>query len=217
MRKLIAKILLLTIFMSVSLLGFTSCSSGDNSSTTTTEEDSTSSSESSQEEEVDENLVYVYLIAGQSNAAGNGYLEDLSTDNKKTYQNVFWYAGGDVNPSYEERLACVSGAYGQGVNAASFGLEQGMAQILSAQTAEDGIKRAIIKCAFDGSSIKEDPESNPQFGNWNVYDDAGDGGNYTEFLRVVNAGMQALEDYGLTPVISGMALLQGESDAWLND
>ena len=159
--------------------------------------------------------VYVYLIGGQSNAAGNGYIMDLSEEERAiTYEHVFFYAGGDcLNPVCKDQLMRVSAENGQGHYAYSFGLEIGMAKVFTEEYGKDGVKRAIIKYAYDGSSIKSLSDGR----DWNVYDDAGTGAHYTQFIEVVQAGLQALRAEGYNPVIKGMAWMQGETDYLVKD
>lgn len=159
--------------------------------------------------------VYVYFIGGQSNAAGNGYLVDLSKEERKVeYEHVYFYSDGEcLNPACKGKLLKVCAQRGQGHYAYSFGLEVGLAKIFTEEYAKDGVKRAIIKYAYDGSSIKSYSDGR----DWNVYDDAGTGAHYDQFIKVAKAGLKALEEEGYTPVIKGMAWMQGETDYLVSD
>lgn len=160
------------------------------------------------------NPVYVYLIGGQSNAVGNGYLDDLERKDMKEYPNVYYYSDGDhANEQCRGKLLHVTASYGQGRHIYSFGMEYGMGKIFTQEYEKDNIKRAIIKYAYDGSHIKVYEDGK----DWNVYDDAGTRYHYNQWLKTVNDGLEKLEDEGYTPVIKGFAWMQGESDHTLSD
>ena len=157
--------------------------------------------------------IYVYLIGGQSNASGCGYVGDLSEEERAiTYEHVYYYGGGEhANVNCRDQLLKVTA--GQGTYEFSFGLELGMAKILTEEYEKDGVERAIIKYAYSGSSIKSLSDGM----DWNVYDDAGTGAHYDKFIEVVTAGLQALREAGFNPVIKGMAWMQGETDYLVSD
>ncbi|MBR5280798.1 MAG: hypothetical protein IKU26_07535 [Clostridia bacterium] len=157
--------------------------------------------------------IYVYLIGGQSNASGCGYVGDLSEAERATiYEHVYYYGGGEhANIHCRDQLLKVTA--GQGTFEFSFGLELGMAKILTEEYEKDGVERAIIKYGYSGSSIKSLSDGM----DWNVYDDAGTGAHYDKFIEVVTAGLQALKDAGFNPVIKGMAWMQGETDYLVSD
>lgn len=157
--------------------------------------------------------IYVYLIGGQSNGAGCGYVSDLSEAERAiTYEHVYFYGGGEhTNSACRDQLLKVTA--GQGIYDFSFGLELGMAKVFTQGYEKDGVKRAIIKYAYSGSSIKSLSDGL----DWNVYDDAGTGAHYTKFIEVVQAGLQALRAEGYNPVLKGMAWMQGETDYLVTD
>lgn len=157
--------------------------------------------------------IYVYLIGGQSNAAGYGYVCDLSKEEQnRTYEHVYYYAGGEhTNSACRNQLLKVKA--GQCAYEFSFGLELGMAKVFTQEYEKDGVRRAIIKYAYGGSSIKSSSDGM----DWNVYDDAGTGAHYDKFIEVVTAGLQALRDAGFNPIIKGMAWMQGETDYLVSD
>ena len=158
--------------------------------------------------------VYVYLIGGQSNAVGNGYLDDLERKDLKDYPNVYYYSDGEhANEACRGNLLNVTASYGQGRYTYSFGMEYGMAKIFTQEYEKDNVKRAIIKYAYDGSDIKSQSSNT----DWNVYDDAGTGSHYKNLIQTVKDGLKKLEDEGYTPVIKGFAWMQGESNHTLSD
>ena len=166
-----------------------------------------------QEEETPNNTIEVYLIGGQSNAVGNAYLEDLpATELNKRYENTLYYAEGTVSDSSYGLLSSVTTetGKGQGWRDDQFGAEVGIAKKFAQH---DNEKRALIKCAYNGSSINK---NNAGMGSWwtepaeipNVSIKCYDG-----FIQAVVNGLDALKEEGYKPVIKGMVWLQGESNA----
>lgn len=160
-----------------------------------------------------DNSIDVYLIGGQSNAVGNAYMEDLSADDlNKNYENTLYYAEGTVSEAAYGTLTYVTTETdkGQGWTPAHFGVEVGMAKKFQKESKD---KRALIKCAFNGSSINK---NNTSMGSW--WTEATEIPNvsikcYDRFIQAVLSGMQALRDEGYNPKIKAMVWLQGESNA----
>ena len=198
------------IFIKIGVIGMAlmmlyGCGTGTNQESTR-EPEATNGSESKKD-------IYVYLIGGQSNASGCGYVSDLSEEERAIiYDHVYYYGGGEhANQNCRDQLLKVTA--GQGIYEFSFGLELGMAKIFTEEYEKDGVERAIIKYAYSGSSIKSFNDGM----DWNVYDDAGTGVHYDNFIEVVRAGLQALREKGYNPVIKGMAWMQGETDYLVPD
>lgn len=170
----------------------------DNTSTMSKEEPTTT--------ETPKNSIDVFLIAGQSNANGNGYIEDIKNQDLKEYTNTYFYGGGHCTS--KDKLEHVSSIMGQGKGSENFmfGMEVGMSEIFEQKYKND--KTAIIKCAFNGSSIKN-PSSN---GDRNVFDDVGKGDNYLALKETTTKGLSELEKLGYTPRIKALAWHQGEAD-----
>ncbi|MCI7622411.1 MAG: hypothetical protein MSS73_04630 [Bacilli bacterium] len=73
-------------------------------------------------------VLNVVIIAGQSNAVGNGYLVDLKEEDRKDYSSILYYGKGDVADF--EKVSYVSSKLGKGngFDFNSFGMEVGMAK-----------------------------------------------------------------------------------------
>lgn len=159
--------------------------------------------------------ILVYLVGGQSNAVGNGYISDLNrSEQLAEYKDVLYYAGGeDINENVRNKLLYVTTVNGgQSRFTYSFGMELGMAKRFTQEFEDAGTKCAIIKYAKDGSNILKDNDKR----DWNLYDNQGTGAHYSNFIDTVNAGLSALRAEGYNPVIKGFAWLQGESNHTLS-
>lgn len=167
----------------------------------------------------------VYLIAGQSNAVGMARLDLLDDQYKREYPHVWLFNGGD-GPR-EEHLRWVPVRPGQGsiaVGIPMFGPELGMASAL--QRADAPV--AFIKYAHGGTAIYRNADLNNKpdnhdnwHGPWDGVAPAADlsqvnegtsGRLYTECLMTIRAGLAQLREQGYTPVIRGLAWMQGETD-----
>lgn len=172
-----------------------------------------------------EKTIDVYLIAGQSNAVGVARLELLDDQYKQEYPHVWLFNGGDG--PVDEYLQWVHVRPGQGTIAADtpmFGPELGMASVL--QKADAPV--AFIKYAYGGTAIyrNEDLNNKPDnhdnwHGPWDGVEPAADlsavdettsGRLYTECLMTIREGLAQLRGKGFTPVIRGLAWMQGETD-----
>ena len=173
-----------------------------------------------------ENIIHVYLIAGQSNAVGYG--QDIggiiaNSDKRFTegFENVLYY--GD-----QERW---NGAYpnsifkpvklGMGVASDRSGAEIGIA----AAVADNGQMNAIIKCAQGATHLYPDSQYDVSlnYGTWtspsyieNNHVDLSKnpmiGYMYTRWADTVTRGLQLLIEDGYTPVIQGVWWMQGEAE-----
>lgn len=135
-------------------------------------------------EESDKN-VDVWILAGQSNAAGFSYLsqdvygqEDISyrelltqadTRNGSGYSDVFYYGATEVRADAQmPSISLVEAQIGQGANGNYIGPELGMANVL-ADSYTDSSPAAIFKFAVGGTYLCDFEGAGQQtkdFGNW---------------------------------------------------
>ena len=173
--------------------------------------------------------VKVFLIGGQSNAAGSG----LNTEYPALYQNPqtdveFWVGGrlpGDNVPDYSSwdrsadtsfrPLELGSGNYLAGTHS---GFEMSLGRALKDALPYDNI--AIVKYGMSGSALERELRSGDGAGDW----DAGpptwipaegyDGVRYHVFkTSAVLPALQAIMDRGDMPEVAAMFWMQGETDA----
>lgn len=165
----------------------------------------------------------VYLIAGQSNAAGystnnRSLLVDLDERFVHGFEDVLYY--GKVNNERLYDLVNVKSGLGSGER---IGPELGMAQVLSEHY--EGKKTALIRYAVGGAYLADEPNHgvSTNFGTWSSPSMiAAKGGKkftksgliYDTFLQTVADGIKALKDRGYQPTIKGIAWMQGCQDAW---
>lgn len=141
--------------------------------------------------------VDVYLIGGQSNATGQGYLKNLPEGFQLEKQVLIFHSGGHLNSGAESlkwhplRQASESPD--------RFGPEIGFGRRIQARFPDRRI--AIIKHAWSGTDLHSAWEPNRP------------GRQYLTFMDTVKAGLSGLKQQGYTPVIRGMLWQQGESDA----
>lgn len=184
-----------------------------------------------------ENPLDIYLIAGQSNAVGQTVADtaELAKIDERMvngYENILYYGYTDryVNasktaPNDLPALSIQSTKVGLGLRSSAvkyFGPELGMAHYLS--LTEPDTTFGLIKYASGSSTIRDDVTStyNSQKGNWmspslieeyGKNDDVLTGLCYNTFMEIVESGLKAYTDAGYTPVIRGVAWMQGESEA----
>lgn len=197
---------IMALLTAVTLVG--GCASDDHSIS--------SSEDSSSSVKIDTRpVINVCIIAGQSNAVGNGYLCDIKEEDQKDYPSILYYGNGDV--ADKDKLSYVSSIDGKG-NGTSynhFGMEVGMADTF-VKLESDTNQYGIIKCAYNGSSIVKDVS--PERGDWNVYDEQGNGRNATDLIETIKRGIDAFEGRGYRVRLMGCAWMQGEADyATCND
>lgn len=150
----------------------------------------------------------VYLIGGQSNAAGRGMISNVTADPGNIGSTAAELTNSDVRFYYSSTVGDNAGATPNTWTtlepaaqfAGNFGPEIGLGNRLA--EINPGRNIALIKHARGGSSL---------VGDWNP---TGTGGEHWNlFTQTVDAAIQALIDDGHTPVIRGMAWQQGEADA----
>lgn len=174
----------------------------------------------------------VYILAGQSNAAGYSnadagtYRSELTADDARNvsgYGNVLYYGTVDVSSAAElPSLSLQSVKIGLGRGASFIGPELGMAKAL----AQKDTPSAIIKYACGGTWLTDFAGRGGDtvgYGNWaspsvtkklasgSVH--ANNGLLYNRLLQVTRDGVAALKSAGYAPSIKGFAWMQGEADS----
>ena len=145
----------------------------------------------------------VYLIGGQSNATGQGYIRNIPDDFKVEQTVQFFYSkqlgGGGVAMQW--------GALCQASETPDkFGVELSMGTKLKQQNPNTEI--ALIKHALSGSNL---------YAQWNPggpsTDEKNFGPEFRKFINTVDEGLKELEKHGYQPNIRAMVWQQGEGDA----
>lgn len=149
--------------------------------------------------------IEVYLIGGQSNATGQGYMANLSDTMTVDKQVLLFHSGlphlnSGMPPYTWQPLHQASESPDR------FGPELSFGTALKRLRPTANI--AIIKHAHSGTNL---------FNDWNAAkndeDTLAQGVQYKEFIQTVNAGLDSLRKRGYHPIIKGMLWQQGESDA----
>ena len=145
--------------------------------------------------------VDVYLIGGQSNATGQGYMRNIPCSFKIDTSVMFYYSqylnegkGGQV-----WKPLC------QGAETSDrFGVELSLGTRL--KELYPNRKIALIKHGLSGSNL---------YAQWNPGNRKGEkqGSEYKKFITTVHDGLKALKAKNLKPVIKAMVWQQGEADA----
>lgn len=175
---------------------------------------------------MENSIINVYLIAGQSNAVGFGM--DTANSVAKSdvrftegFENLLYYGsqerwyGADTDKSF------VPVRLGMGVSSDHSGAEIGIASALS----ESGEMSAIIKCAWGAVHIYPETqyEISLEQGTWTpptyIEKHGVDlsanlliGNMYNRFVKTVKKGLSLLTENGYTPKISGVWWMQGEAE-----
>ena len=163
----------------------------------------------------------IYLIAGQSNAAGygTGTIEESLTDTRYSdgFDNVLYFGEADNNKFSEFTNAKI----GNGIGITRCGAEIGMAAALSSGNRMN----AIIKYAKGGTPLWPDTTGKyaVESGTWTSPSYIEDknittegtkiGLLYTEFISTVTTAVAELREMGYTPVLRGMWWMQGEAES----
>lgn len=148
-------------------------------------------------------VIDVYLIGGQSNATGQGYMRNLPSDFKIDDSVHFFYSTelGGGGTAMEWGPLCQASETSD-----KFGVELSMGTSLKQLNPSREI--AVIKHALSGSSL---------YHQWapgkNRNDAENFGPEFKKFLHTVETGLKALEDKGYKPKIKAMVWQQGEADA----
>lgn len=147
----------------------------------------------------------VYLIGGQSNATGQGYLKNLPKDFKIDTSVLLFHSGSPHLNSGAKPFTWIP------LRQASespdrFGPELGFGNRIS--DLQPKKKIAIIKHAHSGTNL---------YAQWNpgntVRDSSIWGGQFIDFVFTVNSAIKELRKQGYEPRIKGMLWQQGENDA----
>ncbi len=163
----------------------------------------------------------MYLIAGQSNAAGYSTATGISGE----FSNVMY--GGEVNRTLAGDAAYSwlelndfkdSVTVGYGRQSGYIGPEFGIAETINGNYSEDH-KAFIFKSAAGGSSLNNrlDGESGT-YGNWFPRSEGGrsegtpTGVQYDNFVSNFEKVYTALKNSGYAPKVRGMFWMQGEAD-----
>ena len=140
--------------------------------------------------------INVILIGGQSNATGQGYVNNIPPCFKTDKRILLYYSGSLKGTGPAEQLVRLSPA---SESPDRFGVELSLGTALQK-------KWAIIKHARSGSNL---------FRQWNPGKTSQDkqGEEYVKLIRTVRNGMEALKKQGHAPVLKAMVWQQGEGDA----
>ena len=215
---------LLAILMMASAL--VACNDEDAPPAEEPEDDNTPKAE---EKEID-----VYLIAGQSNAAGSTIISDADAiyadfPALKTGTSPYiMYAGNSAGNSANNSVTYGFGnvELGLGASKTKMGPEVGMAYALSSVYNEQTGKRAaIIKYAHGGTGLVRTEANGNTDGNWEPpsyrthnaedEDSAYRGFLYRGFLEEVSLRLYQLKQQGYTKItIKGLYWMQGCNDTW---
>lgn len=133
----------------------------------------------------------VFLLAGQSNMAGEGMVSELLAPYNSPLAAVkFWN-----NNAWE----ALQGGFGDGTPGVRFGPELSFGHAIQKLFPTDDIY--LVKYGLTSTSLAV---------NWNPN---GTGDCYNTFKAKANAAIQNLTAAGKSPVIAGMLWMQGENDA----
>lgn len=145
----------------------------------------------------------VYLIGGQSNATGQGYMKNIPVEFEIDTSVKFFYSqylGGGAT-ALEWGPLCQASETSD-----KFGVELSMGTTLKNLNPDSEI--AIIKHALSGSNLYQ---------QWapgkNKSDTASFGLEFKKFISTVELGLEKLKEQGYDPKIKAMVWQQGEADA----
>ena len=172
----------------------------------------------------DKNVIDVYLIGGQSNAAGSSRVKNL----RGNFTNIMFTGEVDKNRRTGAASLALIGRYrksvrtGYGVSTNHIGPEYGMAETLNDYYG-NGRPALIFKSAAGGTALHNDTGGlSDTFGNWYPRSMWGSkkvdpktspmGVQYNNFVENFRTTYNKLVEDGYTPKIRGMAWMQGESD-----
>jgi hypothetical protein len=145
----------------------------------------------------------VYLIGGQSNATGQGYMKNIPDDFEIDKSVHFFYSQylGGGGTAMEWGPLCQASETPD-----KFGVELSMGTTLKQLNPDREI--ALIKHALSGSNLYE---------QWNTGKNKNDtahfGPEFRKFIHTVEIGLKKLEAKGYKPIIKAMVWQQGEADA----
>lgn len=146
-------------------------------------------------------VIDVYLIGGQSNATGQGYVRNIPASYKINTSVHFYYSKylnrGKGSETWKE-LCQASESFDK------FGIEIGLGTELKKLFPNREI--ALIKHGLSGSNLYE---------QWNPGNRPGEkqGSEFTKWITTVKQGLNKLKEKGYKPVVRAMVWQQGEGDA----
>ncbi len=148
--------------------------------------------------------IEVYLIGGQSNATGQGYVKNFPPGFKPDERVLLFHSGGrSLHGALPSNVWHVLAPASE--DPSRFGMEIGFGNRL--QELRPDRKIALIKHATSGTNL---------YTQWNPGPDATDptkwGPQFKIFADTVDAGLKALRDDGYVPTVKGMLWHQGEND-----
>jgi hypothetical protein len=145
----------------------------------------------------------VYLIGGQSNATGQGYMVNIPEDFSIDTTVMFFYSAGLGGGGLSLQWGPLCQA---SETPDKFGVELSMGAALNKQS--PGQEIALIKHALSGSNLyaQWNPGKNQQ-------DDSSFGPEYEKFVTTVEEGLKGLRAHSYEPTIRAMVWQQGEGDA----
>lgn len=146
-------------------------------------------------------IIDVFLIGGQSNATGQGYVGNIPRVFDVDTTVLFYYSrylnGGRDG---EQWLPLCQASESED----KFGVELSLGTCLHKKYPDRNI--ALIKHALSGSNL---------YKQWNPGNRVGEarGEEYSKFIGTVKGGLDKLREKGYTPVLRAMVWQQGEADA----
>lgn len=149
-------------------------------------------------------VIHVFLLGGQSNAAGATIAQGLPDSLKAPQKDVSFYS--NLSEGLESLQPVGTAAE---VNNRRFGPEITFGRTMADYYAPSGDRVAILKHAEDGTTLYKDWKAD------GTKDSQNDGPVYARFQSTIVAGMAALRAAhpGSAISIDGMIWMQGESDA----
>ena len=172
----------------------------------------------------EKNVIDVYLIGGQSNAAGCSRKQNQNS----TFNNIMFTGEVDKQRLTDHATLSFIGRYkkyvrvGYGISADHFGPEYGIAEVLNDYYG-NGRPAIIFKSAAGGTALHNDTSGlSDTYGNWYPRSMWGDkkvdpktspmGVQYNNFVENFRTTYNKLVADGYTPKVRGMAWMQGEAD-----
>ena len=173
--------------------------------------------------EMNEKIINVYLIAGQSNAVGYGMDDDYSIASSDQrvidgYDNVLYYGAQERWDNEKLNVEFQPVKFGMGAYIDRCGAELGIAKAI----ADNEGMNAIIKCAWGSTHIFPDmidaisyeqgtwtPPTYIKNHNFDLRANELVGRMYRWWQETVSEGIKLLIDDGYTPVIKGLWWMQG--------
>lgn len=146
-------------------------------------------------------IIDVFIIGGQSNATGQGYIRNIPESFQVDTTVLFYYSRFLNNGEGGERWQALCQA---SETKDKFGVELSLGTKLHKLFPERKI--ALIKHALSGSNL---------YKQWNPGNKPGEtqGEEYVKFIQTIKNGLAKLKESGYAPVIRAMVWQQGEADA----